>query len=56
MKLLLHLFGHFLTNCDLLALPVLVGCRWGVVCFSEGGELACTLTLGQAPLSVLVSG
>lgn len=49
MELLLHLFGHFLTNCNLSALPVPVGCRWGVVCFSEGGELACTLTLGQAP-------
>lgn len=48
MKSLLHLSGHFLTNCNLSALPAL-RMRLGMVCFSEGGVLACTLTLGQAP-------
>lgn len=56
MKLLFHFFRHFLTNCNLSALPALVGCRWVWSVFQRVENLHAHLLWARPLISVLASG
>lgn len=56
MKLLLHLSGHFLANCNLSALPALVGCGWVWSVFQRVEHLHAHLLWARPLDSVVASG